>query len=114
MLGLLCPAMAVAQTSPANSSIKEVLDAIETVSTRVTFRALEPVEIERYVATGEGRDKAGAYGVQGIGAMLVDRIEGDYANVVGLPIARVTMALRELELIDALPCVPVGSLASAG
>ena len=56
-------------------------------STRVWFRPLDPEEIQRYVATGEPRDKAGAYGIQGLGAVFVERIEGCYFAVVGLPLA---------------------------
>src|SRR5690348_15868508 len=62
---------------------------VDTVTTRVIFRALTPAEIDAYVATGEGDDKAGAYAVQGKGASLVTRIEGSYTNVVGLPVAEV-------------------------
>ena len=54
-------------------------------STRVTFRALTPRDIAHYVHGGEWRDRAGAYAIQGLGASLVERIEGDYLNVVGLP-----------------------------
>ena len=61
--------------------------------TRVTFRELEPEEISHYIATGEPMDKAGAYGIQGLGAMLVSGIEGDYFNVVGLPIFRLSRIL---------------------
>jgi septum formation protein len=57
------------------------------VTTRVHFRLLSADRVDRYAATGEGRDKAGAYAVQGIGSGLVDRIEGSYTNVVGLPAA---------------------------
>ncbi len=57
------------------------------VTTRVTFRALDAGMIARYVATGDGDGKAGAYAVQGVGAGLVTRIEGSYLNVVGLPAA---------------------------
>jgi septum formation protein len=55
--------------------------------TRVTFRELGPDEIARYVATGEGRDKAGSYAAQGVGAGLIRRIDGCFFNVVGLPVA---------------------------
>jgi septum formation protein len=79
---------------------------VETVRTQVWFRRLGEAQIERYVASGEGRDKAGAYGIQGIGAMLVERIEGDYANVVGLPICAVIQAMERLELITACPMNP--------
>ena len=66
----------------------------EAVATEVTFRALAPEEIDRYVATGEPLDKAGAYGIQGRGALLVAQIRGDYSNVVGLPLCAVGQALR--------------------
>ena len=56
--------------------------------TTVTFRALEPAEISSYIATGEPMDKAGAYGIQGLGALLVSGIDGDYFNVMGLPVYR--------------------------
>ena len=56
--------------------------------TAVTFRAIGPDEIRGYIATGEPMDKAGAYGIQGIGALLVSGIRGDYCNVVGLPVFR--------------------------
>lgn len=61
--------------------------------TDVTFRRLEPEEIERYVRLGEGLDKAGAYAVQGVGALFVERLEGCYFNVVGLPLARLAVLL---------------------
>lgn len=56
--------------------------------TDVTFRHLDPREVERYVALGEGLDKAGGYAAQGVGAVFVERIEGCFFNVVGLPLAR--------------------------
>ena len=55
--------------------------------TRVTFRALTPRELGAYIATGEWEGRAGGYAIQGVGAALVQRIEGDYLNVVGLPAA---------------------------
>ena len=65
-------------------------------TTDVTFWALTPEEIEAYVATGEPLDKAGAYGIQGAGRLLVERISGDYSNVVGLPVARLVRELSAL------------------
>jgi septum formation protein len=54
--------------------------------TRVWFRSLDAAECEEYVGSGEPLDKAGAYGIQGLGAVLVQRIEGEYFNVMGLPV----------------------------
>ena len=64
--------------------------------TAVRFYPLSDAEIEAYVRTGEPMDKAGAYGIQGKGALLVESITGDYCNVVGLPIARLMRELRDL------------------
>ena len=61
----------------------------------VYFRDLEQAEIEAYVETGEPMDKAGAYALQGIGACLVDRVEGSHTNIVGLPIPNVVSLLRQ-------------------
>ncbi len=63
--------------------------------TEVRFRVLQDEEILAYIKTGEPMDKAGAYGIQGIGALLVEGINGDYANVVGLPISPLMRELRE-------------------
>ena len=68
-------------------------------STRVEFYPLGDREIMEYIATGEPFDKAGAYGIQGRGCVLVKRIEGDFFNVMGLPVARLK---RELEDMGAL------------
>ncbi|MGB8475509.1 MAG: Maf family protein [Candidatus Acidiferrum sp.] len=65
-------------------------------STLVHFAQLSADEITRYLATGEPHDKAGAYAIQGRAGRYIPRIEGDYFNVVGLPLARVTQALAEL------------------
>jgi septum formation protein len=62
--------------------------------TRVWFRPLTPEAIKAYVATGEPLDKAGSYGVQGVGAVLVERVEGDFFGVMGLPL-RLVVALLE-------------------
>jgi septum formation protein len=71
--------------------------AIRTSSetTLVTFSALSDAEIRDYAATGEPMDKAGAYAIQGLASRWIPRIEGDYSNVVGLPVARVYRMLRE-------------------
>lgn len=65
---------------------------VRVVTTRVRFRDLGAVDIEGYLETGEPFDKAGAYGIQGHGGALVDRVAGSYTNVIGLPL-RETLAL---------------------
>ncbi len=62
--------------------------------TEVVFRAIDEKEINGYVATREPMDKAGAYGIQGLGASLVEGIKGDYFNVVGLPVCRLARILK--------------------
>lgn len=68
----------------------------QSVETKVTFKALSPREIKWYVQTGEPRDKAGAYAIQGKGAFCVREIKGSYTNVVGLPVTEVLQALEEV------------------
>ena len=63
--------------------------------TQVVFRPLTEEEIGAYIATGEPMDKAGAYGIQGFGALLVSAVRGDYFNVMGLPICTLSLRLRE-------------------
>lgn len=65
-------------------------------STAVTFRPLNESMLQWYLATGESMDKAGAYGIQGYGALLVEKIDGCYFNVVGLPLVRVAEGLKYL------------------
>ena len=78
-------------------------------ATDVTFRELAPEEIAAYVATGEPMDKAGAYGIQGKGSLLVRAIHGDYFNVMGLPVCALGQALADFGL--ALPTLLQGGLA---
>jgi septum formation protein len=70
-------------------------EELHTETTRVTFRPLTERDIEMYVASGEWRSRAGAYAIQGRGAALVERVEGDYLNVVGLPAALLVRLLAE-------------------
>ena len=80
-------AIAVARGRKLRSAVEEV---------RVRFRRLRDDEIDAYIATGEPMDKAGAYGIQGYGATIVECIEGDYFSVMGLPLARLVDLLRDL------------------
>jgi nucleoside triphosphate pyrophosphatase len=70
-------------------------EELHRVVTLVEFRRLSALEIERYVAAGEWQRRAGAYAIQGLGASLVERVEGDYLNVVGLPAALLVRLLAE-------------------
>ena len=74
----------------------EVKSVSRSVVTKVCFRKMTIREIEAYVRTGEPLDKAGAYAIQGIGAAMLKKIEGDYNNVVGLPVDAVMKELRKL------------------
>jgi septum formation protein len=75
--------------------LRDGREAVEHDVTRVFFRRLTPHDVERYVASGEWEGRAGAYAIQGFGASLVERIEGDYLNVVGLPGALLLRMLAE-------------------
>jgi len=70
-------------------------ELVETETTLVTFRPLTPRDLGEYVASGEWEGRAGGYAIQGLGAALVERIEGDYLNVVGLPAALLVRLLVE-------------------
>lgn len=80
-------AVAVSRDETLRSALEEV---------RVKFRRLSKKEIDAYIATGEPMDKAGAYGIQGFGATIVERIEGDYFAVMGLPLLRLVQLLRDV------------------
>ena len=71
-------------------------EAVDFQSTRVVFNQLTPQAIQEYLATGEFVDKAGAYGIQGMGSFLVKEIIGDLDNVIGLPLATVKRLLEEV------------------
>jgi septum formation protein len=70
-------------------------EVVEAAATLVTFRPLSPRDVAAYVAAGEWEGRAGAYAIQGRGASLVERVEGDYLNVVGLPVALLVRLLAE-------------------
>ena len=82
----------VVYTGVALASKERTESSVE--ATNVWFRSLDPRECEEYVGTEEPMDKAGAYGIQGFGAAIVERIEGDYFNVMGLPIQRLLELFR--------------------
>ena len=84
---MVVTAVAVARGRKVRSAVEEVL---------VKFRKLSDEEIEAYIATGEPMDKAGAYGIQGYGATIVERIKGDYFAVMGLPLVRLVTLLGEV------------------
>ena len=70
-------------------------EVVEQATTRVTFRPLARQDVVAYVATGEWEGRAGAYAIQGRGGALVERIDGDYLNVVGLPVSLLVRILAE-------------------
>ncbi len=94
MLRLLSGREHTVITAVAVSRGRKLRSAIEEV--RVKFRRLRDDEIDSYIATGEPMDKAGAYGIQGYGATIVERIEGDYFAVMGLPLVRLVGLMRDV------------------
>ncbi|MGF7186159.1 septum formation protein [Desulfitispora alkaliphila] len=78
--------------------VKRGIEIVDKEVTTVFFRKLSETIIDRYVATREPMDKAGAYGIQGKGSLLVEKINGCYFNVVGLPISSLAQALQKLDL----------------
>ena len=89
-------ALALSESAPR-------IAAERTVASKVRLRAAGAGELSRYAGTGEGLDKAGAYAVQGIGAFLVETIDGSYTNVVGLPVCEVVLDLQRVGLLDRFP-----------
>lgn len=89
LLGLPDSAAAAHHGAPETLNAKTF-----TVSTAVTIKHLSIPEIATYVATGEPMDKAGSYAAQGIGAYMIERIDGSYSNVVGLPLTELVQAIR--------------------
>lgn len=87
----VCTGIAVIGRAADNTSKK----IAETVETKVKFLDLTKEECERYANTGEPLDKAGSYGIQGRGGALVEKIDGDYYSVVGLPVSRLRVILRD-------------------
>ena len=104
-------------TGVASTWHGETVSAVETV--HVAFRPLDDAEIEAYIATGEPMDKAGAYGIQGFGATIVSRVDGDYFAVMGLPLNRLMRQFEALGLryafgpIEAGPGAPPDDIPSA-
>jgi len=94
MLKLLRGRTHVVMTAVAVAFRGRTVSAVEKVS--VTFRHLSDEDVEAYIDTGEPMDKAGAYGIQGYGATLVKRIEGDYFAVMGLSLVRLVALMAEL------------------
>ena len=76
--------------------ISKTQELSDSETTEVFFRELSGREIDWYVKTGEPMDKAGAYGIQGLGSIFIERIDGDCFNVMGLPLCRLCLMLREL------------------
>ncbi len=72
----------------------------DAITTLVKIKKLSSNEIDGYINTGEPFDKAGSYGIQGIGSFMIHSISGSYTNVVGLPVARVVSNLRKLKIVD--------------
>ncbi len=62
----------------------------------VIIRSLTDQDIENYIITGEPMDKAGAFGIQGVGAVIIERVDGDYHNIMGLPLSKIYMVLKDL------------------
>jgi len=96
---LMGPRSAGSDTNTESGQKPEALGDTRCETTVVKMNELTDDEIQAYVATGEPMDKAGAYAIQGIASRWIPRVEGEYSNVVGLPIALVYRMLREHKVI---------------
>ncbi len=99
MLRLLSGRTHEVTTAVALRALPEERIALERAVSRVTFAPMSAQEIDWYVATGEGMDKAGAYALQGIGALFIESIAGSYTNVIGLPLERLYPHFRRHGLL---------------
>jgi len=86
------------QVFTAVAVVSQNKQQVISVATDVYFRDLSDAEIDAYIATGEPMDKAGSYGIQGKGAILVDKISGSYSNVVGLPLTETAALLKNFNI----------------
>ena len=103
MVGLLAGRFHEVITAVAVRQVGSGLAKDIAVRTRVAFRALTADEVARYVATGEGRDKAGSYAIQGVGTGIVRAIDGSHSNVVGLPASETLALLTEVGALESWP-----------
>lgn len=103
LLTRLCGRMHRVLTRYAIGLPNGALVVARTVATDVWLRAASPDEIAAYARSGEGLDKAGAYAAQGVGAFLVERMNGSYTNVVGLPACEVVLDLKQHGLLGPFP-----------
>ena len=99
MLNLISGKIHKVNTGYAITSWDQKIFFSEAITTLVKIKNLTPGEIEGYINTGEPFDKAGSYGIQGIGSFMIHSISGSYTNVVGLPVARVINSLKKLKII---------------
>jgi len=100
MLSLLSGKIHKVITGYAITSWDQKIFFSDAITTLVKIKNLTPEEIEGYINTGEPFDKAGSYGIQGVGSFMIHSISGSYTNVVGLPVARVINSLKKLKVIS--------------
>ena len=93
------PSKAAPKTLPSETVAQGTLAETRASTTKVYFREIAEAEIQQYVAGGEPMDKAGAYAIQGGASRWTDRIEGEFSNVVGLPLSLVTEMLKTTGLM---------------